>query len=117
LEGIFIHRATAKKHALKHMVKKFGRTWYIKEEVVDDYINFYKNNHRHDYKLLNRLSPIQANKILDEFININNASEKVNFCPNAIKYHIQNKNKELPKVDGRIYVKKKEIEELYDVTL
>ena len=117
-EGIYLHRATAKKHAQRYIKKFFGKTLYIKESVVDDYIEFYLNHHKYDYKLLTRLTVSQATKILDEFININDAAERVSFHPATIRYHVlKRNNNNMPKVNGRLYPKKKEIEELYGVEL
>lgn len=116
-DDINIHRATAKKHALRYIVKKFGHTLYIREDVVDDYIEFYLKHHRLDYKLLNTLPPSKAEIVLSEHINLKEVSEIVNYHPYTIRYQFLNNNGHISKLGGKIYLKKDEIKKFYGVEL
>lgn len=116
-DDINIHRSTAKSHASRDMVKKYGRTLYIREDVVDDYIDFYLNHHWLDYKLLKRLPPKKAEKVLSEHINLKEVSEIVGFHPATIRYQFITKNRSISSVNNKLYLKKKDVQMAYGVEL
>lgn len=116
-EGINIHRATVKEHASKYIIKPFGRKLYIREDVIDDYIDFYTNHHWLDYKLLKKLSPKKAEQVLSEYINLKETSEIVGYHPATIRYQFITNNRSVSRVYGKLYVKKKDVEKAYGAEL